>query len=194
MANISHVTDRLLTGGDLPLHLGAGAMVAHLQDWVSAGITHVIDNRGEWNDAPFVARHAAHISYLHNGQDDVGQRMPDQWFDDGVDFALEAFRSPETRVLAHCHMGINRGPSLALAILLAQGVQPVPALAAIRSARPIAATGYATDALHWWHRRSATPAAVAARQRADVAAWLAHNPLDVVRIIRDIRVQERIVA
>jgi dual specificity phosphatase 3 len=83
-------------------------------------------------------------------------------------------------------MGVNRGPSMAFAILLATGMEPVAALTAIRRARPMSAISYAGDALDWWHRVSDTPAAVARRQRAEAAAWHRANPIDTVRIIRTI--------
>jgi dual specificity phosphatase 3 len=191
MANISRITDHLFTGGDLPLHLGSDAMLLHLQEMQDAGITHILDNRMEWSDEAFVASHAPDVHYLHNGQDDAGQRMPDSWFDRGVSFALAASHIPGSAVLAHCHMGINRGPSMAYAILLSQGWAPDVALDAIRAARPIAAIGYAIDALDWWHCSSrATPLQVA-RDRAAVRAWFEEHPLDVVRIIRGIRETER---
>jgi len=61
-------------------------------------------------------------------------------------------------------MGINRGPSMGFAILLATGMEPVAALTAIRRVRPIAAISYAGDALDRWHRISDTPAAVAGQR------------------------------
>jgi dual specificity phosphatase 3 len=189
-ANISYVTGRVWTGGDLPFHLGEEAMLADLVAIQNAGITDILDNRIEWSDAEFVAAHAPDMYYLWNGADDAGQAMPDQWFFDGVDFALTALEDPGAQVLAHCHMGINRGPSMAFAILLATGMDPVEALTAIRAARPIAAISYAGDALSWWHRMTKTPASIAKRQRAEVATWHRRNPLDVVRIIRTIRSHE----
>ncbi|HEY8721203.1 hypothetical protein [Pengzhenrongella sp.] len=189
-ANISRVADRVWTGGDLPLHKGPRAMRAALGAMTSAGITHVIDNRLEWTDERFVARYAPAVRYLWNGQDDVGQAMPDSWFDRGVTFALLALDDPRAQVLAHCHMGINRGPSMAFAILLATGMEPVAALAAIRHARPIAAISYSDDALDWWQRATGTPADLARQQRADVAAWHGAHPVDIIRIIRAIRTQE----
>jgi hypothetical protein len=39
--------------------------------------------------------------YCWNGQDDAGQAMPDEWFDDGVDFTLGALADPDAQVLAH---------------------------------------------------------------------------------------------
>jgi len=188
--NISYVSGRVWTGGDLPLYSGEAVMLAHLADIQKAGITHILDNRIEWSDEAFVEAHAPTMTYWWNGQDDAGQTMPDEWFFDGVDFASEALTDPDAQVLAHCHMGINRGPSMAFAILLVTGMEPVAALTAIRLARPIAAISYAGDALEWWHRMSGTPASVVKRQRAEVAAWHRRNPIDVVRIIRIIREHE----
>jgi protein-tyrosine phosphatase len=89
-------------------------------------------------------------------------------------------------------MGINRGPSLAFAVMLAQGWNPVEALTSIRAARPIAAIAYARDALSWWQCQNGIAATVAARQQAAVSAWFDTNPLDVVRIIRQVRVTEQL--
>jgi dual specificity phosphatase 3 len=189
-ANISYITGRVWTGGDLPSDLGDEAMVADLAEIQKAGITDIIDNRIEWSDEEFVRAHAPDMGFLWNGADDVGQVMSDEWFDAGVVFALNALEDRDAQVLAHCHMGINRGPSMAFAILLATGMDPVGALAAIREARPIAAIAYDGDALDWWHRRSDTPAGVVKRQLAEVAAWHGDNPLDVVRIIRTLRDHE----
>jgi dual specificity phosphatase 3 len=188
--NISRVAHRVWTGRDLPSDLGEEAMLVSLGEIQNAGITHILDNRIEWSDEAFVEAHAPTMRYCWNGQDDAGQAMPDDWFMDGVGFALGALEDPDAQVLAHCHMGINRGPSMAFAILLTTGMEPVTALTAIRRARPIAAISYAGDALDWWHRMTETPASVANRQRAEVAAWHRCNPIDTVRIIRTIRSQE----
>jgi len=191
MVNISRVTEHVWTGGDLPAHIGEPAMLADLNQIQAAGITDIIDNRLECSDEEFVAAHAPNVGYLWNGQDDVGQQMPDSWFSDGVKFALHAIAdNPDAQVLAHCHMGINRGPSMAFAILLALGMDPVAALTAIRRSRPIAAISYAGDALDWWQRETGCPAGVAGRQRAEVAAWHRANPINVVRIIRRMRTAE----
>jgi hypothetical protein len=180
-------SDRIATGADLPCD--DTDAVERLTAWVAAGITHVIDNRIEANDAGFVAAHAPGLAYLHNPTDDAGQRMADAWFDRGVAFALDALAQPGAKVLSHCHMGINRGPSLAYAILLATGADPVDALDALRTARPIANAWYAEDALDWWHRRNGTPETVRHHDRRRVAPLRAAHPLDVVRIIAERRSQ-----
>jgi len=188
--NISYITSRIWTGGDLPSELGDEAMHAGLAELRDAGITHILDNRIEWSDEEFIRAHASDLGFMWNGVDDVGQVMPDDWFDLGVDFALEALEDPDAQVLAHCHMGINRGPSMAYAILLATGMDPVAALTAIRDARPIAAIAYDSDALDWWHRISDASVSVAKRQRREVARWHRDNPLDVDTIIRMMRDNE----
>ena len=175
MPDINRVAARVWTGGDLPSHLGDQAMAAEVDELRAVGITHIIDNRLEWSDEDFVRRHAPEITYVWNPQDDAGQAMPDSWFERGVGAALGALAQEGTQVLAHCHAGINRGPSMAYAILLASGTSPVRALAAIRHARPIASIGYSLDALAWWQRTEGVPQAVAQRQRAAVVAWHERN-------------------
>ena len=99
-ANISYITGRVWTGGDLPSDLGEEAMLADLVAIQRAGITDILDNRIEWSDAEFIAAHAPDMYYLWDGADDAGQVMPDQWFSDGVDFALTALEDPGAQVLA----------------------------------------------------------------------------------------------
>jgi dual specificity phosphatase 3 len=152
-------------------------MLADLVEIQNAGITHILDTRIEWSGEEFVRTHAPDLGYFWNGADDVGRLMADEWFDAGVEFALEALADPDSQVLAHCHMGINRGPSMAFAILLATGKDPIAALNAIRRARPIAVIYYADDALDWWHRKAGTPLPVVRMRRAQMAAWHRRDPL-----------------
>lgn len=188
MANLNFITSNLATGGDLPeASLDA---LRDIEEWRSLGITHVVDNRMECNDTDLVAQWAPEIRYLHNGVDDAGQLMPDAWFDVGVAFVRAAFNDPGAKVLVHCHMGINRGPSLAYAVLLATGWDPVDAMAAIRTVRPIAGIGYAQDALEWHHRTQHIPKPLRLDQCRRLDEWRAANWIDIVRIIRGIRAVE----
>ena len=182
LANASFVTPRLVVGGDLDQwddHLAQrqlGELVAH-------GVTHVVDVRIEADDSSWVSRLTDRVTYLWHGMDDAGQKVPAEWFETAVAWVEDALQDPDAIVLTHCHMGINRGPSLGYAVLLAQGWDPVEAIAAVRSAREISAVAYAEDALRWWHRRSEASATQRRSDRARLKAWRRDNPLDVVRII-----------
>ncbi len=183
--NLDFITPNLATGGDLhPDDVLAAGQIRHLGE---AGITHVIDCRIEWTDRARVARVAPTIAYLHNGVDDDGGRMPSGWFDRGLAFAATAREDPTAKVFVHCHMGINRGPSLAYRLLLEGDVDPIEGLDQIRAARPIAGLAYATDALAHFHRSRGVPEH---RQRAELAAcrqWFVAHDIDVRTIVRGIR-------
>jgi dual specificity phosphatase 3 len=118
----------------------------------------VLDTRVEWSDEEFVAEHAPDIVYGWIGTDDDGDTKPDEWFDAGLAFSADALSDADAILLVHCHMGINRGPSMAYRILLESGWDPIEALDAIREARPIADIGYAGDALNHYHRSHKVPA------------------------------------
>ena len=182
-ANASFVTPYLAVGGDLET-TSEDVAVGQLGELGDAGITHVVDVRVEWNDEEWVRERRADLEYLHLGIDDAGQRVPDEWFDNGVRFALEAVETGGV-VLAHCHMGINRGPSMGFAVLLALGWDAVEALDAIHAARPIAFIAYAEDALRW-HHGEGTPAFEEDRRRLDAWRWRNHLRLeDVMRAVRE---------
>jgi hypothetical protein len=183
--NLDFVTPQIATGGDLPQIWDD--LVPAVQAWQDLGITHVIDNRVEWSDEDAVAQLAPELRYLYNGVDDAGCGQPDHWFDDGVAWARQALVDPDAKVLIHCHMGINRGPSLTYAVLLDHGYDPVEAIEAIRTARPIAGVLYAEDALGWFHCRNDVDPARRADDRRRLAEWREDNWIDIVRIIRDIR-------
>jgi hypothetical protein len=188
--SISYIARHVWTGGDLPSDLGDEAMLAGLAEIQEAGITHILDARIEWSDEELIRTCAPDLGFLWNGVEDGGQAMPDDWFETGVTFALEALQDPDAQVLAHCHAGINRGPSMAYAILLATGMDPVAALTAIREARPIAAIAYDGDALDWWHRKVDAPAPVVRRHHREVARWHRANPWDVDKVLRLMRSNE----
>lgn len=151
-ANASKVIDRLWVGGDLASYDDELAG-RQLRELVAHGLTHVLDVREEWSDEKQVAREQPDVVYLWHGIPDLGQDVDCAWFDTVVDFARAAYVDPAAVVLAHCHAGINRGPSAGFAILLALGHEPIDALELIRRARPIVVIAYAADALRWAHAR-----------------------------------------
>lgn len=182
--DVDVVADGLATGGDL--HAEVEVAIGEIAALVEMGVTHVLDVREEWSDQELVAHHAPQITYVHLGVDDAGQRLPDAWFDAGLAVAADA-EAAGGLLLAHCHMGVNRGPSMAFAVLLERGIEPVTALDAIRTARPVAAVGYAADALDHHHRRHGVDADRRAHERNQVDEWFARNRLDVRAIVRGIR-------
>ena len=184
-ANASFVTPYLAIGGDLDTGRQDVA-VGQMDELSGAGISHIIDVRVEWSDEEWVRERAAGVDYLHLGIDDDGQRVPGEWFDEGVGFAVKAIEDGGV-VLAHCHMGINRGPSMGFAVLLALGWGVDEALDAIHAARPIAFIAYAEDAL-WWHHRKRTPELQADLRRLE--QWRVKNDLDMESVIRKVRSQE----
>lgn len=169
------VTPQIVLSGDLP---EGTAKQRGLDQWTAAGITHIIDTRLEHSDEKFVATHAPRIGYTWVGVDDHGGRQPDTWFETGVDAAVAALAEPNGKVMIHCHMGVNRGPSMGFAVMLATGHDPISALEAIREQRPIAAVAYAEDAVAWFHRRRGTDAWVAENQTTTVREWLDATPVD----------------
>ena len=191
LANLHFVTPTLAVGGDLSSE-DEGLSRLQLAEISELGITHVVDTRLEWSDEQAVAEHASHVQYLHHGMDDAGQSVPHEWFEEAVSWVEAAYeQDPDAVVLTDCHMGINRGPSLGFAVLLAQGWDPVEAISAIRAARPQANVWYAADALDWHQARTGVDAETAEQQRRALAEWREQNQLDVIRLIREHDEQQR---
>jgi protein-tyrosine phosphatase len=176
---------RIAISGDLPVDPSRAR--AQIRDWREAGITHVVDLREEWTDEAVVATHAPEITYHWIGTHDAGGHQDLRWFETGVAAILEALDDPGARILVHCHMGVNRAPSMALAALLALGTGPTAALDEIRAARPIAGIAYAESAVLWWHTRGDLSVADAIDAVTAVRAWHHDNPCDVGWIISRIR-------
>lgn len=181
------VTEWLVLSGDLH-HLRHRAE-AQVAQWRTAGITAVIDTRGEWTDADLVAEIAPEIRYSHPGTHDDGGRQDDAWFDAGLAAYRQAVASPGARLLVHCHMGINRGPSMGYRLMLEAGADPITALKEVRRARPIAAIAYANDALDHFHRTSNAPSRVRERDLARLEDWMATNGIDLDSLLRRTRAE-----
>jgi len=142
-ADITWLTDDLATGGDFDYN--AVIANAQLRDLLNQQVGVVIDTRIEDDDTAIWAKTPA--DYHHIPEDDYqGNHIDPADFDRAVMIARQAAAQGK-KVFVHCHMGINRGPSTAFAILLDRGWSPAEAFDLVRSKRPIAAVYYAEDAL-----------------------------------------------
>ncbi len=152
------VNDWLSVGGDIDLAkdltgLPYAETIAQLR---SHGVTHVLDVRSEWNDRLDWAKAGLpNENYCHAPIIDSHRHTPaEEWYRTVVDF-VERFwlESAEgDRLLVHCHMGINRGPSAAMLALLTVNpeMHPFDAFLQIRETRPAAGLVYA-EAVGIWH-------------------------------------------
>lgn len=159
-ANISWVTDQIATGGDLSFDIEKGAR--QFIELLDMDLDLIIDCRAEATDKGLWESTA--VTYLHLPTDDkYGWKIPPEHFDRAVEEAMPVLEGGG-KVFVHCHMGVNRGPSTAYALLLEQGMSSTRAFDLIRKARPQAAIVYAEDALEAHLRRQkASMARVKAR-------------------------------
>lgn len=179
------VNDQLAVSGDLPYNRTAAE--AHLRAWEAEGITDVFDMRGEADDSDFIHENSEIITSHWFGVDDNGGKRSDSWFASYVTAAQEILQDPSRKILVHCHMGVNRGPSALFAIMVSTGWNHLVALRRIRDVRPIAGVIYAPDAVVWCalHQLQADMSAAQA-MRHDVEQWLQRNYLDIPYVIRSI--------
>lgn len=181
---ICWVTEQLAVSGDLSSDPDKAR--EQLQKWEDAGITDVFDMRGEADDSDFIHSHSSTITSHWFGVDDNGGTRDDSWFDEFTTRSEEILGDSSRRILVHCHMGVNRGPSALYAILLHLGWDHLDALRHIRDARPIAGIIYAADAAAWKARRNGWDTDKVATHADDVHSWLLRNPLDIAYVIRRI--------
>lgn len=176
----------LAVSGDLATEVSDEVATAQLRSWQDAGITHIVDVRGEFEDIEFVATHAPELEYSWLGTHDDGGAQSDDWWDAGL-VAIERVRQADGRVVVHCHMGVNRAPSLAYRVLLAEGVDHIEAFERIRSARPIAAVSYAPSALDHHHRTIGSPESVRIAEIRALREHMLASDVDTRWIISNIR-------
>ena len=169
LANATQLTDQLWIGGELD-RLDHNKAVAQLDELTDAGINAIIDCRIEWDDMDWVPEAKAQIDYLSIGVEDAGFLMPDEWWVSGTTYALDQISEGRV-VLAHCQAGINRGPSMGFAILIAQGWDPIDALNLIRGRRPIARIAYAEQGIFWWMQTMGAPDGDTLAQVRRIMRW-----------------------
>ena len=184
---LCRVTDWLYVSGDLsPQPTQRDQQV---KEWRHAGITDVVDVREEWTDESFLRDTAPTIRYWHLGTHDNGGAQDREWFLAGL-APLEIARKEGGALLVHCHMGINRGPSMAFFYLLREGWPPEQALEVLRDARPIAAMSYANDAAHANSHLGRHDPESAHQQQMVIDEWFRDHHIDVARLIRLLRTNE----
>jgi dual specificity phosphatase 3 len=182
---ICWVDNFLAVSGDLPSD--PEKALEQLRVWEAEGITDVFDMREERDDSAFIHANSS-IKCHWFGVDDNGGVREDAWFNALCERAYEVLNdtTAKRRMLVHCHMGVNRGPSALFAIMIATGWGSLEALRRIRDVRPIAGIIYAPDAMRWWALDSGYDDEDASNQVEEVRAWLSRNDLDLHYVIRAI--------
>lgn len=156
-----------------------------LARWEEAGITDYMPVHIEFNEQAFIEANS-NIRVHHIGvDDDLGRRDP-RWFDAIAEKAKEIEQDTDAVLMVTCWVGCNRGPSATYAILRTRGWDSLPALRAIRQARPIAATVYAPDAAAWWVARTGGDYNDMQSAVDEVRSWFNRNPLDAYWVIGSI--------
>lgn len=156
-----------------------------LARWEEAGITDYMPVHIEFNEQAFIEANS-NIRVHHIGvDDDLGRRDP-RWFDAIAEKANEIEQDTDAVLMVTCWVGCNRGPSATYAILRTRGWDSLPALRAIRQARPIAATVYAPDAAAWWVARTGGDYNDMQSAVDEVRSWFNRNPLDAYWVIGSI--------
>ena len=182
------VTPWLAISGDLPANYDDA--IKKLDEWRAAGITDIIDVRGEYSDESFVKSLAPAIRYWYFGTHDNGGAQDYAWFERGIMAARTARQQEGAKLMVHCHMGINRGPSMAFAILLDAGYEVVEALDMIRDARPISGIIYASDAIRAVGEMKDWTDEQIDADITEAYNWFDFNDIDLNSIIHAIRVEE----
>lgn len=182
---LCELNDWLVVSGDL--HHNRDVAAKQLVEWRDAGITDIMDLRLEWSDERTVAELMPDtFNYHHLPTDDAGQKQQDAWFNEALKIAREV-RERGGKMLVHCHMGVNRAPSLAFRMMLDVNWDPFFAIDHIRKHRPIAGIAYAEDAVLHWGKMKGLPADKCKQIAQQVDRYLWDQGIDLGTIIRAIR-------
>lgn len=110
--DMTWVTDRIAVGGGIWND-------ENMAELVRMGISHIIDMQIEFDDRPLAEPYD--VAVLYNPVDDDFQPKPAYVFQRGVEFALEALDSPQSKIFIHCAAGVHRAPMMTLAVLRSMG-------------------------------------------------------------------------
>ena len=140
MVDFSQITERLFTGAGI-------ANASDLSQLNAAGVTHIIDARDDFDDEALIMASYPYMLYTWNPTADDGKHpKPPGWFHKAVLVAMLTMPSGGAKIFTHCAAGVNRGPSLAYAILRAMGLSKDEAYNMIKAKRPQAGIAYRDDA------------------------------------------------
>ncbi len=124
--DMTWITDRVAVGGGIWND-------ENMAELVRLGVTHIINMQIEFDDRPLAEGYP--VTVLHNPTDDDFQPKPPQLFQNGVEFALDAFEDPKGKVYIHCAAGVHRAPMMTLAIMRVLGWELQKAKAEIQYRR-----------------------------------------------------------
>jgi protein-tyrosine phosphatase len=110
--DMTWVTDRIAVGGGIWFD-------RNMIEVVQSGITHIINMQVEFDDTRLAEPYG--VCVLWNPTDDDFRPKAVELLQRGVDFALTAFREPESKLFVHCAAGVHRAPMMTLAVMRALG-------------------------------------------------------------------------
>ena len=126
--DMTWVTDQIAVGGGIWNE-------ANMIEVVREGVTHIIDMQIEFDDTRLAEPYGLRV--LWNPTDDDFRTKSPELLERGVDFALEALKDPQSKLLIHCAAGVHRAPMMTLAVLRAQGWSLVDAVREIEDKRDV---------------------------------------------------------
>ena len=184
-----HITDDILLSGDL--HHNLAAAKRQLDEWHAEGVTHILDCREEWNDEQIVGEHGHGMGYIWHGTHDAGGSQESSWYQQGWEHYLRIFdENHEAKVMVHCHMGINRAPSMAFYLMIREGYEPKEALSLIRTNRPIAACYYAKSAWETFAKETGLSDKELSDGLYEINEFFVENHINLAETIHQIRLVE----
>lgn len=137
--DMHQVDDLIYVGGDM--HPWMHEALGQFRGLVHHGVKAVIDCRQEHNDIHL--GESVGLEYHWVPTDDHGGKLEESWWASIIEYGRMHAGAQEPMFI-HCHMGVNRGPSAAFAIMVScLGYEPIKAYDMIRSARPQAHVIYA---------------------------------------------------
>ena len=122
------MTDQIALGGGIWNE-------ANMIEVVREGVTHIIDMQIEFDDTRLAEPYGLRV--LWNPTDDDFRPKSPELLQRGVDFALEALKDPQCKLLIHCAAGVHRAPMMTLAVLRAQGWSLFDAVREIEDKRDV---------------------------------------------------------